>query len=407
MIQQILFPEYMNSFKCISSNCDDTCCSEWSVVIDKLTYHKYCSCKDISLKDEIKKNIIINKKSKNIETYAYIKMKQNGICPFLTSDKLCKIQSNLGQDYLSNTCSMYPRKINKVNGIQEVSATLSCPEVTRLAILNKKPMEFIMEQTRDMYHINGRIIDTTKNRLNPMKYFWDLRMFTIQVLQLREYRLWERLAILAMFYKTIQDEIQLRHIDEIPKWIDEYSEAIGKSAFDEALNVNYTNAEIQLDILIEIIKRKWNEGVNSTHYIECYQDFIKGLEVSSKSNMRKIDKYVFNHKKYFLDYISNHEYIFENYLVNYIYSTLFPYTTSGLTFDNFAMIIINYALIKVHVVGMIGMYKQNFSDEQIVKLIQSYSKVISHNNKFINEIYTYFKKNNYINIESLIVLIKD
>ena len=73
-------------------------------------------------------------------------MDRSGNCTMLDDDRLCKIQKELGPEFLSNTCAVYPRTLNRVDNIVEKSATLSCPETARLALLNKDGIGFIEAQ---------------------------------------------------------------------------------------------------------------------------------------------------------------------------------------------------------------------------------------------------------------------
>ena len=40
-MRKILVPDYISSFACIGSECEDTCCAGWQVPVDKVTYQKY------------------------------------------------------------------------------------------------------------------------------------------------------------------------------------------------------------------------------------------------------------------------------------------------------------------------------------------------------------------------------
>ena len=55
---------------------------------------------------------------------------------------MCRIQLRLGEEFLSDICVTYPRVANLVNNVLEKSATMSCPEAARLALLNPDEMEF-------------------------------------------------------------------------------------------------------------------------------------------------------------------------------------------------------------------------------------------------------------------------
>ena len=39
-------PQYVNQFKCLGSDCSDTCCQYWMINIDKDTHEKYQKSRD-------------------------------------------------------------------------------------------------------------------------------------------------------------------------------------------------------------------------------------------------------------------------------------------------------------------------------------------------------------------------
>ena len=98
---KIRVPEYFKEFKCIASECEDTCCAGWGIVIDDETYKKYQKVEGCF--GERLKNEIVNEAGENIFV-----LKGNN-CPFLAENKLCDIYKELGEEGLSYTCKQYPR----------------------------------------------------------------------------------------------------------------------------------------------------------------------------------------------------------------------------------------------------------------------------------------------------------
>ena len=71
---------------------------------------------------------------------------ERGRCPCVTEEGLCRIQKELGAEYLSNTCMIYPRYnsfINSLNGTIYRSCNLSCKETVRKLLTDEKAMELI------------------------------------------------------------------------------------------------------------------------------------------------------------------------------------------------------------------------------------------------------------------------
>lgn len=140
--QGSLEPLYFEHFRCIASECKDTCCIGWDVAIDKTTYETYRQCSDASIRSLFEKHIIVNDSNSTDDSiYAQIAM-NDYICPFLTEKKLCLIQKSLDEKSLSMTCATYPRTFNDVCGVLERSLSTSCPVAAELILLNEEHMRF-------------------------------------------------------------------------------------------------------------------------------------------------------------------------------------------------------------------------------------------------------------------------
>lgn len=172
--EKILEPQYLQSFHCTTSDCQDSCCTGWDVVIDQDTYNVYQECQDKFLKLLFREHMMINSNSVGNSTYipyAFVKMNHH-VCPFLTDKKLCMIQKTLSEEALSITCATYPRILNDVDGVLERSLYLSCPEAARLVLLNKKPMQFNSSET--LVNIRNRripVLNTDDLHNKPYRYF--------------------------------------------------------------------------------------------------------------------------------------------------------------------------------------------------------------------------------------------
>lgn len=409
--RQLLIPQYMHKFKCIGSDCEDTCCIGWNVLIEKKTYKKYRNCKNQELKQLLTKKINRNRTNPSDTNYAKIEMEKGSICPFLSENKLCKIQLILGKDYLSTTCDTYPRSFNFVNGILEKSLTMSCPEAVRMALLNHSPMEFdYIEEHYDLKKIIYTEVDTKKNDtlLTPQKYFWEFRIFTIDLLQNRKYELWQRLIILGLFFQKISDYINNKKIEEIPQLIASYSNNISQGNFKEFLEGIPNKITIQMEVLKELADEKFAKGVNSKRYKKCYDEFLQGINYNRYADIEEIAtnyKNAYNH--YYLPFILQHEYILENYLVNYVFKDLFPLGKHKDYFANYVMLVIHYAMIKMHLIGISGYYKEDFNIDHVVTTIQAFAKAFEHNYIFQKHIYELLEKNRFTTLAHMSIMIKN
>lgn len=405
--RQLLVPQYMKQFSCIGSACEDSCCIGWRVNIDEETYKKYKKTSDAELKPLFAKNVTRQRSNASSKSYAKIKMDKGGNCSFLSEEKLCRVQMNLGEEFLSNTCAVYPRSINSINDVVEKSATMSCPEAARLALLNPNGVEF--DEVEEPANTPGFIVRNLKTdelKKTPQKYFWELRIFSIQVLQDRTYTLSERLILLGMFYQKVQEYIDQGYIDEIPNIIAKYTNVMADRGMKAMLVEVPSQLAIQMELCKELVDYRYSQGINSHRYFECLTEMLSGINYTKESTVEEVT----NHYKkaiedYYNPFMSEHEYILENYVVNHVFKNLFPFELKTL-FDDYVMLIIHYSMIKLHLIGMAG-FHQGLTTDLIIKLIQSFAKTVEHNNTYLIRIFDLLKDNKFTTMPYMAILIKN
>lgn len=407
----MLVPQYVQRFSCIGSDCEDSCCIGWQVNIDETTYKKYKRVRDDKLSPLFNKKITRNRSNPSAVNYAKIKMDQEGCCPFLSEEKLCTIQLKLGEEYLSTTCSTYPRITNKVNEIMEQSLTMSCPEAARLALLNPNKMEFDeIESSINSYYSIGEVLSTTNQAVSnkPQKYFWELRIFTIQVLQNREYTVAERLIILGMFYRKAQVYVDQGRVEDLPQLIASYTVIIEGNSLKEELAKVPVEYVIQMALVKGIADVRFKQGIANQRYLDCFKELLETLNYDEGETVEAVaDRYKEAYRRYYEPFMSKHEYIYENYLVNHVFKNMFPFWEGYTLEENYMLMVIHYAMIKLHLIGMAGFHKENFNLDHVIKLIQSFAKTVEHNSAYLKQVFELLKKYNYNTMAYMAILIKN
>ncbi|WP_215193066.1 flagellin lysine-N-methylase [Exiguobacterium sp. s95] len=399
-----LIPQYMNKFQCIGSKCEDTCCSGWKVIVDEKTYRKYRKTNNPILKTDFQKKITRQRSDKSSKNFAKIKMKENGDCSFLTDEKLCGIQLNLGEDYLSDTCSVYPRIINAVDNSIEKSASLSCPEAARVALLDSRKMEFEtkIEDSRSNYIVKK--IMTQKSSTDEIQlYFWDIRIFSINLMQNRDFSIEDRLIMLGIFCNSLKNIVTQKKYVKIPNLISDFSIHINNNEFKKIFEIREKNTKIKLALCEELIEYKVDLGIRNKRYLECLNEINDALLIEDV--ISKEEKYNKAYNDYYTPFMEDNEYILENYVVNYLFKSLFP-SDSMNVFDSYIMLTVHFSLIKYHLIGLSGFHKK-LNEDLIIKLIQSYSKVVEHNYLYLSKVLNLVKENKMNNIAYMTILIKN
>lgn len=67
-------------------------------------------------------------------------------CYFLNEDNLCNMYTALGEKALCKTCKRYPRHIEEFEGVREMTLSVSCPEVAKILLQRKEPVQFLIHE---------------------------------------------------------------------------------------------------------------------------------------------------------------------------------------------------------------------------------------------------------------------
>jgi len=421
-LKKVLQPDYVSKFRCIASDCEDTCCCGWRVAIDEESYVKYQEFGRAD-GDGLFDGKLTREGIMPVEgDFAEVVLLPENTCPFLTEKKLCSIQKAYGEKYLSVTCGIFPRNFNMVNGNLELALNLSCPHAARLALLDPLPMRFSLADVRDDRRIDK--ISTLKkadseypNRIYP--YFEEVRAFVLSLLQSQNYCFEDRLVILGRFC----NDLNLKHDApkaEILRLINEYAQIVDSYGFNKFIGSIPNQPAALLKVLITLIEYRLKTEVTNKRFLECFDEFRYGLHYSNETPEEDLTVVYAKVKTDYYDrYMAQHEYILENYFVNYIFKTLFPFgpqrsiysqdifTVPETVFTEYMLLTLHYAIIKNLLVGIAGYYKEQFETRQVLKLIQSFEKNIGHDIPYLQRLLKFFDDNHMITVAGAAMLIKN
>ena len=376
----ILTTDYMKKFVCIGPPCEDNCCIGWDVDIDEESYHKYKKYEDEPLKTLIYDFISINKSCYDKDVnYATVALTQTRQCPFLDSDRLCKIQFIKGERELSNVCSQYPRIYNRVNGHLELSASISCPEIAQFVLLEPDGVTFDtfpFEASRKVmisYDVNTRHKDYKNTPVSEMQR---IRWLCMDIIQKSHVSNEKKFIELGRFIKAIincDENQKLKKTLELQKKTSEFNDFKG---FDDYfLNGDLTKGQIRLfKVLVEILDPE-NTVISKT-----YMDFFKKSEgVYASKALHEINELK---ERYYSGYFKKREYIWNNYFINHMFKSLFPFTEAEWIFDAYLLMLFRYIFMKIQLVG-IAISNKGLTDDVVISYFQSFSKVIEHHKSFM------------------------
>ena len=380
---KIRVPEYFKDFKCIASECEDTCCAGWGIVIDDETYDKYQKV-DGAFGDRLKSEIV-NDAGENIFV-----LKGND-CPFLNENKLCDIYNELGEGGLCYTCRQYPRYLEEFGSLREMGISLSCPEAARIILRDSKKATFELSENNEEV--------TGYNDINARLYIelMQCRKIVFDILQDRSIELNSRAAIVISFVKEIQDKIDENEIGDI-----------------KDIREKYNNESFIKELLcsLEQYKNKKNDKYNNMHeYFNVFKN-LKHINPNDPLGLddairyfwqSEDDKEIYLSKndsfnKYYEEPMYKFEHILVYFIFRYFMKAVFDYDVSA----KVKMAIVSYLMIKE--LSVVRFTEDgDFTEEDIVDIAHTYSKDIEHLEENIESLAEIFETNEVFSVEKMII----
>jgi len=377
-----IMPNYMEHFQCIGSSCEDTCCAWWGIRVDRRSYDRYRAIPEQPERERILSQLEL-KPGGSEHDYAAFKMNPaTGNCSMLR-EGLCTIQAKLGEEYLSGTCSTYPRKANAQEGNVELSAALSCPEAARLALLREDAFRMAEAgAVRTPNLVMARQPAGSPDPSQPSHHYRTIRDGVIRVLQNRRYLFPHRLILLGLLCEQLDLLVQDRAWEEIPALL---------ASFEEELNGGLANNEelrdygafardtaYQLRTLNGYLMRKLEGTIWNMRYKACISDYIQGMTKQGEQPDLVVRQYDEAYAAHLRPFMERRDYFFENYAANAVFGDWLAGLHEGRgIYAQYKELVVDYAMIKLHLIG-IAAHRGALTEETAVELVQCYTKNYEH-----------------------------
>ena len=318
-------PEYVNKFKCDGSKCDAHCCrKDWNISIDKETYDLYAQLDT----QEVIKHI-----KTNSDGGYFIDFGEKNFCPFLTENKLCRLQLEHGEKFLSGTCATYPRITSNFGYFFERSLILSCPVAAEMILFEREPMKFEFVQVPKKIHsLDGKIFAQKIQAAEEIKeHVIEIQVAMISILQERTLTIDQRLIVLGFFVDRLGEILANFNKDALTKLIAAYE---SKKFLAE-----------QVPLMIQSVK------FDEKKFIKLMPNFLEkvfggDVLVQSKDFSITVKEALplVNDKKIFS---TEHSSLFENFLVNELFLDIFPWKFDGSIAQNYAAFVTEYKFFEL------------------------------------------------------------
>ena len=425
-----LQPTYYKDFKCSGDKCSLNCCNyNWIITVDKDSYKKYQTFNgDKETKELLKKHIKKNRHSKGNHDYAKLVQTQNLVfidfptiennkdtsynklvwvssCPFQDEKGLCKIHTNFGYEGLCNTCKVFPRVTNNIFNNYERSLYLGCEEVSKLLYNAKNGISFeiVKENKNDTYLYAYNLSNKNEKILN---YYDNIRLTCLQILQLQDLNMDNRIILLAIFMFKINELNDNNQFDKIDDYIYNFFDNIN---IYEAL-FNITNE--RQDIALQFIIKAMNIGSNNfgTEILvkeirNIILDLIKAY-ADLKPENNSIISYTYNSYRENRDKLMAHkEYFIENIFVHLFFKDNYSFNDKNSIKENCVIFISLYIYYKGLLAGCLKDVN-TLNEDTLHRLTTVFGRSYADQNLKLSDILDSFKNSQLDNLPFLSVLIK-
>lgn len=183
-------PAYYDIFRCIAGACPDSCCKDWAVQVDESSAAYYRSLPG-ELGDRLRQ-VLREEDGDTVLTII------DGRCPMWRSDGLCRIQAELGEGALCNTCRDFPRLTHDYGDFVELDLELSCPEAARILLNAPFVPALTVETPEDM---------EPEYEEEIMDILLSSRQHALELLSQENFPIGRRLALLLLYACQVQSAL--------------------------------------------------------------------------------------------------------------------------------------------------------------------------------------------------------
>lgn len=372
---------YYDEFRCIGPECTDSCCKNWSITLTKREYLNYkkmdCSPELKSIIDTAFKRI-----RKNDISYAKMKLSENGDCPFLGEDSLCKIQKEKGAEALSTVCNLFPRRHTQVGGEAYIySGIMTCPHVAELLINHPEGLAIAEEDYKydnpfiEKALFSGGVI--TRN-WEGYPYFWIIKNAQLDILQNRSFTIPERMLILGFFAQKADEYIKEHKGEKISGLANMLldGEVCNKIADSLKAPQSEESAATKSVGIISKMKIAAQNNTNlSPKIFELFKQIAKSINLATEVTENNDFGFSFNRQMYsenlsvYREIENTRPYIIENLLVNLAFT---DDPQQGL-WANYFVLTVFYNTLKMCIPAFL---KENWTDRDLALAITYAAKMV-------------------------------
>ncbi len=412
---QAVAPRYMASFECLGSQCPETCCSGWTVAVDKPTYQKYRTVKIEPIGSQLRQAVV---KVPKPTTRHYATLRYDaatGFCGFL-ADGWCGVQKELGAEYLSATCRDYPRLYQAEGDGLSMYGTLSCPQTARLALTDVQALD---AETVELPFANASLVPVVTRQPKPSPSETDpfrkhpAVVRTVMEALVRDdgFSASEALVACGLMLRAALQAVQAAASPVAAEYalmqtLERFLSPIARQTLPAEIRSLPENKTLQFDLLTSASAGFFGDYGGRTSFRLLMADVLKGLDWQDDALEVNVGRYAAIEREVFRPFDAAHPHVLKNYLLNDLGKSMFPRHGAALVEKEFMSLAVRFGLIRLYAIGLAGLRREAFGVDDMVRVIYTFARNVEHNLQFIPKVLHALESKGALQVAMLAMLVR-
>lgn len=331
-------PRYFGEFQCVGGDCLETCCYGWRIDWKKEEVDKVKNAKNISseLKELVEKSFMPNLK---FEERLQIEFNEQGKCPLQTAEGLCRIQKELGAEYLSHTCMFYPRHELTIPEFQYRFMHLSCCEVIKKMLFEQNSCDLTnVRGNNEFENSDFEFLDEVIKKRPEIRYLHDTFEFFYELISDKKIPIETAIIFGALAAQKLTKISANGQYDIIPKALKAFRKQFHNATQLKTIDDISPNYYLKFGFLSELFEIAVGQGVTvllhdqtGTPNIDLYNRGEQGLHEALKGR----------------------EFFLRNLALNLLFEFNVPFKFEDRTiFENYSLFAAAFGLLKLNLIAV-------------------------------------------------------
>ena len=330
--------------------------------------------------------------------------KRTARCPFLTDDKFCRIQRELGAEYLSIVCSVYPRDYIITDNECYRYCHMSCPAVMNKLLNDEKSADLVNAPVKQQERvIRGTPLMTDSRDLDKhpeLKYRGELLELFYEIISDKKHSVETNIVLGALAAQTLSKVVESGAHERLPEVIKQVRDQIHDGANLKSVENIKPNYALKLAVAGKFLKQ-----LSNFNLLVALTDSTGTLNIDLYNQGECTLAKTYKDKPWYL----------RNIALNLLLELGVPLKPNTKTiFENYAIYAMSFALIKLTAVSAAELgtradergIQNRGTDALLTKSAAIIIRSVSHNSKKIYELLDSLKKEKMFSPAYLALFVK-